>query len=182
MFSFAKEVGLYISYQYLSYQDQDSLLVKRRNDNHSPGKSGELLTQKSSDTSFWVNWRVTWWLFNKNTIWDTSNRHLATKCAKFFILGVIKAFLYLAEFKKIQSNWTVAQANGYFFLTKWKFELLTSIVTMETKKIIHVSELVWVSIFYYPQSFQKLIKRDGIGKNILTLGFNVVRERACVCS
>ena len=47
--------------------------------------------------------------------------------------GVIKAFLHHAEFKKIQSNWTVAQANGYSFYRKLQSELFTAIVTMETK-------------------------------------------------
>ena len=51
--------------------------------------------------------------------------------------GVFKAFLYHAEFKKIKSNWTVAQTNGYSFLQKWKSGLFTAVVTitMETNNI-----------------------------------------------
>ena len=48
---------------------------------------------------------------------------------------VFKAFLYHAEFKKIKSNWTIAQTNGYYFLQNWKSERFTSIVTMETDDI-----------------------------------------------
>ena len=47
-----------------------------------------------------------------------------------------KAFLYHAEVKKMKSDWTVAQTNRYSFLQKCKSELVTSIVTMETKQYL----------------------------------------------
>ena len=67
-----------------------------------------------------VQFKVAW--DNLGNLFIAENLNLAILkilfCKNYVTLGVFKAFLFHVGFKKIKSNWTVVQKNGYSFVQK----------------------------------------------------------------